>query len=348
MSPPPVTGTREGAPLATVLICTFNRAGLLDDTLASLAAMTAPPGIPWDVLVVDNASTDDTPEIVRRRQATFPTLLRYVHEPTAGKSRALNTGLAATTAPFVLFTDDDVRVEPGWLDAALAPMRRDPAVGYTGGPVRPIWGAPRPSWLDPDRGDLWGTIAVLDYGPEEFVFEDRQRIPLGANMAVRRSVIERVGGFDPALGRTGRSLLGQEQAEFFCRTRAHGIRGVYAPGMALHHHVPAARLSGKYFRRWWFWKGISRARLCHVHPDAEPGLDMRAVPRIGRVPRFVLGGLATHVARAIAAFTRGRALEGTRHEMMALYYLGFAWEEMRGARQRNVNVSSISTSTGTG
>src|SRR5262245_17561380 len=221
-------------PPATVGICTHNRARALGETLDSLARMTVPAGVSWDVLVVDNNSSDNTAAVVRDRQSACPVPLHYLPEPRQGKSYALNTGLAAGRSTFVLFTDDDVLVEPGWLVAAIAPMVVDADIDYTGGPVYPIWGAPCPRWLDRQRGDLWGTIAILDYGPAPFVFEERQRVPLGANMAVRRSLIDAVGGFDPAFGRTGTSLLGQEQAEFFCRTHAHGARGLYAPDMKLH------------------------------------------------------------------------------------------------------------------
>jgi glucosyl-dolichyl phosphate glucuronosyltransferase len=321
-------GFPGAVPVATILICTFNRCQLLDDTLASLEHLIA-PAVSWDILVVDNNSTDATAEVVRKRQTSSPVPLRYVHEARQGKSHALNSGLASTRAAHIVFTDDDVRVEPGWLSAGLAPMLEDEGVAYTGGPVLPIWGAPRPAWLDARRGDLWGAIAILDYGPDAFVFEERQRIPLGANMAVRRTVIEAAGGFNPALGRTGQSLLGQEQAEFFCRTRALGARGVYVPGMVLHHHVPASRLTRRYFRRWWLWKGISRARLYRVHPQAEPGIDLRIARRIANVPRFVWSGVARHAARWVARGLRGQLIEAVRHEMMFAYYLGFAWEEWR-------------------
>jgi hypothetical protein len=102
-------------------------------------------------------------------------------------------------------------VGPGWIDASIVPMLADDTVDYTGGPVYPIWEAPAPSWLRRDRGDLWGAIAILDYGRSSFVFEDHGRIPIGANMAVRRTMLDAVGGFDPELGRRGTSLLGQEQ-----------------------------------------------------------------------------------------------------------------------------------------
>jgi hypothetical protein len=203
---------------ATVLICTYNRADLLAETLDSLALSRTT--FRWNVIVVDNNSTDQTGSAVTSRAASYPVKLIYLFEPRQGKSNALNTGLAATDAEIIIFTDDDVRVGEGWVEASCRAMLDDPTIDYTGGPVLPIWEQPRPPWLHEHRSDLWGTLAILDYGPQVFIFEDRQRVPLGANMAVRRRLIDRIGGFDPKLGRTGKSLLGQEQAEFFCRPGA--------------------------------------------------------------------------------------------------------------------------------
>ena len=101
------------SPTATVLICTYNRARALGETLDSLARMSVPSTVSWDVLVVDNNSSDDTAAVVRDRQSGFPVPLHYLHEPRQGKSNALNTGLAAGHSAFVVFTDDDVMVERG-------------------------------------------------------------------------------------------------------------------------------------------------------------------------------------------------------------------------------------------
>ena len=184
-------------PDATVLICTYNRASYLADTLDSIAALDTPAGVSWDVLVVDNNSSDDTRAVVETRIARYPVPLRYLFEGTQGKSNALNTGMRATPARLIVFTDDDVRVPHNWLEAAVRPLLERADIDYTGGPVAPMWGAPCPRWLDP-RGNLGGTIAVKDHGPEPFVFEERWRTPLGVNMAVRRARIERIGGFRPA------------------------------------------------------------------------------------------------------------------------------------------------------
>src|SRR5581483_10780434 len=310
---------------ATVLICTYNRAALLGETLDSIAASRARAASPlrWNVIVVDNNSSDDTRAVVTSRMASYPVELVYLFEPRQGKSIALNTGLAETAATIVIFTDDDVRVEPQWVEAACRAMLADASIDYTGGPVFPIWERPRPNWLDERRSDLWGTLAILDYGREAFVFEEQRRVPLGANMAVRRSLVDRIGGFDPKLGRTGTSLLGQEQAEFFCRARAVGARGVYIPDMSLYHHVPAARLTRTYFRRWWFWKGISKFRLEQRHPVTELGVDLARVPKVAGVPRFMLGSAVRDGCGWLRALVSRDAIDRARHEMMLCYFAGY-------------------------
>jgi len=147
-------------------------------------------------------------------------------------------------------------------------------------------------------------------------------------MAVRRTLIERIGGFDPRLGRTGRSLLGQEQAEFFCRSRAAGARGQYVPEMVLYHHVPASRLNKSYFRRWWFWKGVSRARLEQRHPVTELDIDLTRVVRLAGIPRFMIGSALRDAIRWLAALVARDQAARARHEMMLWYFAGY----VRGLR----------------
>lgn len=330
---------------ATVLICTYNRAVFLGETLDTLARSRV-SRVRWNVIVVDNNSSDDTREVVMSRTGQFPVQLDYLFEPRQGKSHALNTGLGATSAALVLFTDDDVRVSEGWVDASCRAMLDDPSIDYTGGPVRPIWEQPCPAWLDRQRADLWGTLAILDYGPEPFVFEQRRRVPLGANMAVRRTLIDRVGGFDPALGRKGDSLLGQEQAEFFCRSRAIGATGVYEPAMALHHHVPAKRLTKDYFRRWWYWKGVSKSRLERRHPITELGVDLRTVATVAGVPRFMIGSALRDAAGWIGACASRNTIERVRREMMLCYFAGY----VKGARglRREARSAQVPAPAGAG
>jgi glycosyltransferase involved in cell wall biosynthesis len=314
----------------TILICTYNRAGLLGRTLDSLAALDASQGRTWEVLVVDNNSTDGTRACVERRQPTFPVELRYHFEGRQGKSIALNTGFDLARGEIILYTDDDVRVPRGWMEAAVRPLFAQPDLAYTGGPVRPLWESAPPAWLDPG-GNMGGTIAVKDHGGTSFIFEEHRKTPLGVNMAVRRELIERIGGFRPDLGRCGKSLLGQEQAEFFYRSRASGARGAYIPDMVVEHHVPAGRLTHRYFRRWWFWKGISHARLHRIHNQTELGLELATVRRVFGVPTFVLRSMLANGIGAMSAVLRGRWRAAASQEMMIWYGIGYVREQMLAA-----------------
>lgn len=315
---------------ATILICTYNRAACLEDTLDSLAGLPH-PGFTWDVMVVDNNSTDHTRLVVGSRATRFPVPLHYVLEARQGKSNALNTGIAAARAAVIVFTDDDVTVAPGWLEAGVQPLLSRTDIDYTGGPVRPIWKGACPPWLDP-AGNLGGTIAVKDHGATPFIFEDERKTPLGVNMAVRRRLIERIGGFRPDLGRNGRSLLGQEQAEFFYRSRQADARGLYVPDMVLDHVVPASRLTWSYFRRWWFWKGVSHARVHRLHGRTELGIDLAHTPRVLGVPRFIFGNIMRNAGGWIMALSGRPAPERAEHLLSMAYYAGYCREIWRPTR----------------
>jgi glycosyltransferase involved in cell wall biosynthesis len=320
-------------PLVTVVIPTFNRAALLGETLDRLAGEQTAAGFAWDVLVVDNNSTDDTARSVRERQPQFPVPLHYRFEGRQGRSHAPNAGIGATTSPVLAFVDDDVVVGDGWLDAATAPLLAAGGCDYTGGPVKPIWEAPRPRWLAADKSDIWGTIAILDYGADPFVFEERRRVPLGANMAVRRSLIDRIGGFSPRLGRSGsRALLGQEVPEFLSRARAAGARGAYVPAMVVHHHVPARRLTKSYFRRWWYGKGLSRAELERLQPITELGVDLSTTRHIAGVPAFMLRTAFDNAVQWLGATLRFDAEAQFRNEMMLCFFAGYVVARQREGR----------------
>lgn len=317
---------------ASVLIATFNRSRLLDETLTFLARMPVAAGRTWEVLVIDNNSSDDTKAVVQRHLSRFPVPLRYIFEGRQGRSSALNTGIAQARGRVLAFTDDDVRVEAAWLDAACDTLLDAGAgVHYAGGPVRPIWEVPPPRWLDLTRGDLWGTIAIQDHGATAVRYETARKVPLGANMAVRAEVFDVVGGFRADLGRSGgRLVLGQEVPEWLMRARGAGFGGMYVPAMEVHHHIPAARLTPRYFRRWWFGKGVSRAALDRMQPVTELGIDLRQTPHILGVPRFMYGSAVRDVIGVAKAVAARRPETAFRHQMMLAFFAGYLtgrWRE---------------------
>jgi glycosyltransferase involved in cell wall biosynthesis len=316
----------------SIVIATHNRAQDLRGTLASLAAIATPHA--WDVIVVDNNCTDDTPAVVQEFATHYPVPLRYASESVPGRSAALNTGIALAQGEIIVTTDDDVRVQPDWLETINSEMQRLQC-DYIGGRVLPIWGGPRPAWL-PDRPSRhWAVIALLDNGdqPIEFV----QKMPLGVNMAFKREVFQIAGGWDPRIGRKAGTLLGQEVREWCVRARAQGLRGCYAPGVSLRHIIPASRLNTEYFRRFFYWRGISRAMLYQqrgldMESPQETRLDFRHVPHLFGIPRYMYRTLFSSAWRALTAYLRGDAETGFDQELYVCMFLGIAkqrWEDRR-------------------
>ena len=294
--------------------------------------MPANPGFSWDVLVVDNNSNDST---ARRRRVAAPAVSRCrcatCSKARQGKSNALNTGhVRGAGRDHRVHRRRRARWRPDWLEAAVRPLleRTGHRLHRRSGPAD-LGRRRGRAWLD-ESGNLGGTIAVKDHGPAPFVFEDERKTPLGVNMAVRRSLIERIGGFRPDLGRNGKALLGQEQAEFFYRSRQAGARGLYVPAMVLDHVVPAARLTRSYFRRWWYWKGVSHARVHGMHGRTELGIDMRRVPRVLGVPRFIFGSMARNALGWLRRADPPRTPRGAPSTGSSLvYYVGYCREIWR-------------------
>jgi glycosyltransferase involved in cell wall biosynthesis len=305
----------------SVVIATYNRAADLAATLDSLAGLR--PAGDWEVIVVDNNSTDGTRAVVEAAAPAFPAPLRYVFEREQGRSPALNAGIRLAQGEIIATTDDDVRVEPDWLDRAAEGLEHLQC-DYVGGRVLPIWGAAPPKWLA-RGGKHWAVIALLDYGsqPSEF----GTRVPLGVNMAFRREAFDRAGLLDPNTGRKAGTLLGQEIREWCIRARAAGVRGYYVPGLVVRHIIPAARLNKAYFRRWFYWRGISRAMLYEkagldMEAPERTAVDFRTVPHVLGVPRYLYRKALASVAASVRAMVRGDAVAAFEHELWVWFFAG--------------------------
>lgn len=327
----------------SVVIATYNRSSDLEATLRSLA--TLGPDGSWEVIVVDNNSTDDTRGVVERIQTTFPAPLRYLFEARQGRSPALNAGITAALGEIVATTDDDVRVPPDWLNAAgeaLESLQCD----YVGGRVLPLWGAPPPPWLALTPGRQWAVIALLDYGTKPVEFG--ARVPLGVNMAFRREAFDRAGLFDPDIGRKAGTLLGQEVREWCIRARTAGVRGFYTPTMMVEHLIPAARLRKSYFRRWFYWRGISRARLYErsgldMEAPERTSLDFSTVPHVLGVPRYLYRRAFESVGGWFSATLRRDHVAAFDHETWLCFFAGILRQRIRDCSKRNFRLKAEAT-----
>lgn len=324
-----------GAMDFSIIIPTYNRADELRETIRSIAALTVDGE--WELLVVDNKSTDHTRAVVEGERDRFPASLQYLFEPEQGRYAALNTGIRAATGKIIATTDDDARVEPDWLMRAAAGLEALDC-DYVGGRVLPLWKGTRPNWLPNRPGPHWAVLALQDHGdqPREFGVNGLPW-PLGINTATRREAFDRIDLFDNRLGRKAGTLRNQAQREWHLRARAAGLRGFYVPEMVVHHVVEADRLNKRYFRRWYYWHGISRAILfakLGVDMDAPDNsrLDFSRVPQIGGVPRYMFRTLAAHVKDFIGARLRRDSVAAFQHELWLCFFAGIAkqrWTERK-------------------
>lgn len=332
----------------SIVIATYKRAAVLRDTLQSLARLN--PGRAWEVIVVDNNSPDGTRQVVESAATTFPAPLRYAFEREQGRSAALNAGFGLASGAIVVTTDDDVRVEPDWLTRIEGAFERL-GCDYLGGRVLPLWQAPPPRWLPTTNGQLWAVIALLDYGPTPIAFGTR--VPLGVNMAIRREALDRIGGFDARIGRKAGTLLGQEVREWCLRAHAAGLRGFYAPEVVVEHLIPRDRLAKAYFRRWFYWRGISRAMLyaetgLDMEKPEQSALDFGAVPHVAGVPRYLYRSAAAALRDSIAGALGRDPVRSFERELWLWFFAGVVRQRWRDrerplASRRTVTVADQTT-----
>jgi glucosyl-dolichyl phosphate glucuronosyltransferase len=279
------------APFAiTAAVCTHNRAAYLALALASLQRQSLPAG-QFEILVVDNCSTDDTRRVVDGFGPALPNL-RYIHESRLGLSNARNTALREARGRYVAFLDDDAIAAPQWLQALLAAFTSGSGrIACVGGRIDPIWEIPRPDWL-PDA--LLGYLTVVDWGSSGPALNAQRRYVAGANMAFEAVALREAGGFDPALGRTGANLISQEEILVQRRLAARGLTVFYEHSAVVRHHVPASRLTRQWLCARVFADGYSDAvlklRTAGLSLPRRLGRSVRSLARIARSPRL-LGGL---------------------------------------------------------
>lgn len=258
----------------TVILCTYNRCQSLAIALESVAASRVPSSIDWHVLVVDNNSKDDTRKVAESFGQRDSAHFRYVFESKQGKSNALNRGIAEAAGEILAFIDDDVTVEPDWLAELVQPLV-EPQWAGTGGRVYLPKSFVPPDWMAIE-GDhsLVSILAQFDLGSKP---HELKMPPLGNNMAFRKSVFEKVGGFRTDLGPMPGSQIRYEDTEFGQRVMQAGGRVLYAPGAIVRHAVEDYRLHKAYFLAYHFDYG--RALVREKGPRKPVG---------GIIPRFVI------------------------------------------------------------
>lgn len=259
----------------TVAVCTLNRARLLADALERLTVVSVPPDLTWDVVVVDNGSTDGTASVIRRFGARLP--VRGVLEPRPGVAHARNAAVRAATGAYVLWLDDDVLVSPAWLTAYHEASLAFPAADVFGGPIVPWyegWGTtPPPGLVALLRvvPTLAGAYAALDLGPTPRLLAPDEYL-WNANLMVRASA-QRDVPYDTAFGRRPGNRIGGEEIVLLDGLRARGAIARWVPSAWVHHVIPVARQSLDYLR--WHCEGWGEQKALVDRRQAGRGLSRR-------------------------------------------------------------------------
>jgi glucosyl-dolichyl phosphate glucuronosyltransferase len=308
----------------SVLVCTWNRAKLLKQTLESLLSMRVPASLKWEIVVVDNNCTDGTKDVILGFIGNSN--IRYVFEKRPGLSFARNTAVESSTGDVLLWTDDDVLVNADWLTNMIQ-CHRDLSADVVFGKVTPLWEKKAPPWFAPSFD---GRFALLDFGNDQRITKTESGF--GVNYLVRRDALEMIGGFRTDLGirpitaneNTDANLTagGGEDSFFFERAHSLGLRVAYCGSAVVQHFIPSERCKKVYYRR-----RVWNARGQHLKT-----LISSNVPTCFGVPRYLLRKFFGDSLRYFGSLLTFRQSDAFYYELQLLGYIGLV-DAARRARK---------------
>ncbi|MGE0405719.1 MAG: glycosyltransferase [Candidatus Korobacteraceae bacterium] len=267
----------------SVIICTWNRASILDRVLEQMAKLEVPSNLRWELLVANNNSSDATDEVIAHHGSRLP--VRGLLEPRQGKSFAANRAVNTAQGNLLIWADDDIFVRPDWIMQYVNAARSFPEASFFGGAIEVMFEAEPPQWIGrylAVRGPYGGHLLGDDVR-----WMTPQEAPLGGNMAMRASVL-RDFSFDSRLGRFGEAVLPAEDGELFARMKQAGHRGVWVGPARVRHFVPADRLTSRYVWNWY----RSHGRTLVLRGTGEQDQKLFGMPRWA-LRRFVEARLAS-------------------------------------------------------
>jgi len=280
------------SPIISVIICTHNREDFLRYCLNSLYRQTLQQE-QYEVLVVDNASTDGTEAVCQAYQVHKN--FRYIFESIPGLSQARNTGWQHGQGRYIAFIDDDATALPDWLEKIFVSFQgTDPEPDWVGGPVNLVWEKEPPAWL---TREYFSALGWVDWGTEARFLDPKTEWLVGCNCILKRTTLEKFGGFDTRLGRKKDLLLSGEEVQLHHRIQAAGGSFYYHPGVKVNHHVAAFRIKPAYFYRRYYWGGITDYIMAKTLRDV-PAQYIAEQPEQSQLTR-----LATNLFHCIGLFS---------------------------------------------
>ena len=306
-------------PELSVVLPTYNRAADLSQAVESVLRQTAPPET-YELIVVNNNSSDDTSGVLERLTREHPNRIRAILESKQGVAHARNAGIEASRAAVIAFFDDDVSVAPNWIETILRLFAEHPELDCVGGKVLPAWSSAPPAWLTPAH---WAPLALQDFGDAPMVVSlDNPKGLISANLACRKEVFHRVGGFLPQFQRVKDGIGSLEDGEWMLRFWKSGGRALYTPDLVTSTDVPAARQTRAYHRRWHLGHGYFYGLL-----RAED-MERTAVGSLFGVPAHMYRSAVQDATRWCRAAVSG-ADSAFLYEIKLRFFAGFLRQRVR-------------------
>lgn len=241
--------------MISVILCTYNRDRYIYNVLQSIVNGDLPRS-EYEIVLVDNNSSDNTKGECQRFVADFPdVVLRYCFEEKQGLSHARNCGITNAHGDLLVYVDDDAIVNKEYLSTYADFFKRNSDAVAAGGPILPQYdGCEEPEWMSHYTRQLITGKLYLGEHEREFPHD---AFPGGGNAAYRKSVFDTVGLFNPELGRKGNSLIGAEEKDLFDKMTTAGMHFYYLPTAILYHLIPSKKLTKDYFDRLTYSIGVS-------------------------------------------------------------------------------------------
>ena len=240
--------------MISVILCTYNRDKYIYNVLKSVAENDLPHS-DYEIVLVNNNSTDHTEDECQRFRNDFPSIaFRYCVEKSQGLSYARNCGIRQSTGDLLVYVDDDATVNREYLRTYKEFFATHPKAVAAGGPILPVYETEEPSWMSHYTRQLVTGRLYLGNTAKEF---PKGAFPGGGNACYRKSVFDTIGLFNVELGRKGNSLIGAEEKDLFDKMTTHGMHFYYLPNAILYHIIPPHKLTPDYFNRLTYGIGVS-------------------------------------------------------------------------------------------
>jgi glycosyltransferase involved in cell wall biosynthesis len=314
----------------SVVMSTYNRCELLPKALESVLIQEHGE-VRFEVIVVDNNSTDRTREVVESFIARGHSNLRYIFEGRQGLSYGLNAGITSARGEIIALTDDDICVARNWVVSIKRTFDEHPEVDFIGGKVLPVWKASPPAWLTRQH---WAPLAITDPGDDIF-YVNKRRPHCLIGKSFRRTVFEEIGLFSPELGRIKDGIGSAEDHDLQMRIWRAGGQGMYAPDVVFTSEIDPERLTKAYHRRWHIGHGKFCAMMRIIEtsgPDGELAEELPDQIKLFGVPGFLYRSLLLEIGRWLAALVRKPENLSFECENQVRYLIGYIrkrYEESR-------------------